>query len=670
MTEAAKNYYTPFSIQERKSAAPPEYKLPSEWVPEEFSLDATSKVKGFFPLNIMPTKKFILDKCVDPNIRRIWYCKPAQVGGTAIVSGLALYFAMHLGVPVMINLASESTAHYVGGSRIQYAIEKNPRLNKMTKRGSYSDTEMTFINFGYLVIGWSGSVTMTGTRTIAKLFNDEIDKDGYNKISSEAGSLERLTERTSTYDDSLELNTGTPTDENGNMCAGLKNAELIYDFHVPCPHCGQFQPMFFNHDTEYLWGFKDGLYRDFEGKMMPLGMVVWEGGSKATIDQIKKTARYKCGSCEGLWTNAQKNRAIDNYKAVSRTEPKGNESDIGIHEWRIITKLPGGRLFKIVSDYVTAITTKDQKLKKSKLQTFANSTLAQFWAQVVMSKTQKNVLSASCAVPFQTVPQDAVAVNLYIDNQKTGKWYAVQAWDNLFNSWMMEYNYIASFDDLSKFILNTTYPALGSGDRKGFWRIGIDTGGGKLYVNASMTEEVYLWILYMRTQGITVHATKGSSKPILGGYIKTGASLQRTPSNRPIPGGLPIISLDTNQLKDMYHGRLNNAISKDVRGAYLYAGIGKTEIGKTFASQISAEVKKENNKGVRKWVDMSGGNNHALDIMIGHEAMASPFWAGGGVNNLNVQDEKKPENKKSFKKTKARNIREVPAWRKNFTSGR
>lgn len=76
----------------------------------------------------------------------------------------------------------------------------------------------------------------------------------------------------------------TPTMEAGNIWQELRACDVVYDFHVPCPYCGQMQPLRWS--REYSSGFEGGVYRGKDGRRHKLGQVVWEAGRAATAEQI------------------------------------------------------------------------------------------------------------------------------------------------------------------------------------------------------------------------------------------------------------------------------------------------------------------------------------------------------------------------------------------------
>jgi len=114
----------------------------------------------------------------------------------------------------------------------------------------------------------------------------------------------------------------------------------------------------------------------------------------------------------------------------------------------------------------------------------------------------------------------------------------------------------------------------------------------------------------------------------LAGKIHVGNVLDKTPSGRPIPGGLQLILLDPDQCKEMVYFRLEQAIGGNPQGAYLHAGTDEK-----YARQILAEQKQRDQKGIERWVQV-GRENHFLDCEAICQAVADPEWPGGGVNLL------------------------------------
>jgi hypothetical protein len=105
-----------------------------------------------------------------------------------------------------------------------------------------------------------------------------------------------------------------------------------------------------------------------------------------------------------------------------------------------------------------------------------------------------------------------------------------------------------------------------------------------------------------------------------------GQVLDKTPSGKPIPGGLQLVLIDTHKMKDVYHYRLQQAMQQLPQAAYLHS-----ETDHVYARHVCAEEKRRNRKGVEEWVQVSK-ENHLFDADLLAMACAEPEWPGGGVN--------------------------------------
>ena len=144
--------------------------------------------------------------------------------------------------------------------------------------------------------------------------------------------------------------------------------------------------------------------------------------------------------------------------------------------------------------------------------------------------------------------------------------------------------------------------------------------------------------------------TKGSSTRIAGGRLRVGKPLDKTPSGKPLPGGLQLIFLDTDQLKDVFHYRLGQTLTGGPQAAWLHS-----ESGKDYARQIAAEKKEKNRQGVDEWIKTSK-DNHYLDCEVGCLALADPEWPGGGVNLLLSAEEMEQMSQQSGRRVRSKGV--------------
>lgn len=635
---------------------PPDKLTISQWIEKKRILSADAEEKGPMRLRRTPYLRPIVDAFTDPDILTIVICKAAQIGLTEGMISVIGYFSDQLPGPSMLVMADEDTAEYMSEMRIQPMFRSIDELSD----GRFGKTKMYLPNGAAIYLAWASSVAKLASRPVQLLILDEIDKPGYYLASREASAISLAYERTKArFNRKIGL-LSTPTIETGNISIELESCDVIYDWHVECPYCGQFQPLRFSHDKKYIPEFIDGIYWDENGISQPLGAVKWDGGRHATAEQIE-AAGYQCGSCEKLWSTIQKNNAVENGKMVARKQPDYIPRKVGFHINRLYSLLgDAGDLSVIVSEWIDSLD--DPK----KIQGFVNSTLGTAWKQTITKTSEEKILKARADIDPQTVPAAAIALTAGIDPQKYGFWFVVRAWARDFSSWLIHYGFLTSWDEVENLCFKTRYPIANNPDLPAMpiWRALIDTGGGagQIDYDPSMTEQAYWWIRDNATgRGCNIYGVKGATRP-LAGKIHIGKPLDQTPAGKPLPTGIRLIHLNTDSLKDQFHFRLKKALEGEIQGAYLHR-----ETGTDYAKQILAEEKIVNEKGLPEWIAIRR-DNHFLDCECMAHVAADPEFIGGGINILNIahaeRDRKlKAQVERKKKSRKPRDWREKrPGW--------
>ena len=601
------------------ASALPEDLTISEWAEKYRILVEPAEEKGPLRLNRTPYLVPILNLASNRSVETIVICKSAQIAGTEAMISIIGYYAHQHPCPIMLVMADQDTAEYMSRERVQKMFRSSQDLSRLVVEESFNRSEITLANGAYIALGWASSVAKLASRPMRVVVFDEIDKPGYMLTSEESSPISLGIQRTETFYNRKILMLSTPTTETGNIWKQLNSCDVIYDFHVPCLSCGVFQPLRWS--REFSAGFVDHQYRDRSGELRDIGQVVWEGGRGATTEQIA-AAGYQCGSCGSIWNNQQKNSAVIKGQMVARNDPNGPVRKVGFHINRLYSLLGrSGDIPKLVMDWLASF--QDPKER----QAFVNSALAEPWAQKIQSSTESQILKARCDLPYQTVPAEAVALTCGIDCQKFGFWFVVRAWAKDYTSWLIHYGFLATFEDIAQLLFGTVYPGEAGGDHR-IWRAALDSGGGDTDEGLTMTEQVYFWVRdHAVGRSCRVWATKGSSNPIPGAVARYGETRDKTPSGKPLRGGLQLVLIDTSQLKDSLFTRLENAAGGGTfQPAYLHSGVGQD-----YANQITAEEKRRDRRGKIEWVRVRR-DNHLLDAEILASALADPTWPGGGLN--------------------------------------
>jgi phage terminase large subunit GpA-like protein len=182
-----------------------------------------------------------------------------------------------------------------------------------------------------------------------------------------------------------------------------------------------------------------------------------------------------------------------------------------------------------------------------------------------------------------------------------------------FSGHLVHYGTLPEFSDLEAFLKNATYPVLGRSDnRKPIIISGLDTGGGKdpdEERDITMTVAAYHWLKKAGQMGIHVVGTKGASQKMKGKVAKQ-SKIEKDPgkTGRPIPGGLHIWEIDTDQMKRnlWFHLRIEEG---DPGRFTFHSG---TDFD--YIKHILAERLVRDKKGKEEW--KRRGKNHWLDATI------------------------------------------------------
>ena len=622
-------------LEEREAIKPPEDIEIWEHGERYCALPKDSAIKGNWVFSKVPALKIIFEWLRDKPTYEIDICKGSQSGVTQAMAVSVSYFIKYYGYPCMHILADEDTAEYVAYDRYWHMFESHKVFTSIKNSQKWKTTEMHFMNGAYLETSWASSVSKLGARAVAICVGDEVDKPGWYKVTKEGAAIKRLNARAKTFDD-LGLakipRLSTPTDPSGNITQGVEQCgAAVWDHRCECPHCGQFQPMNFWRDPKKNYWFPDGIYLGEDGEMHNLGRVVWDGSINATSKQIRDTVRYECGECGMFWTEQERRTAVENGKAIPRGKNvTGDERHKGIVLPDLTSNMTS--MFSVVENFCGIFKLTDRIKRDEAYQFFVNEILAEPHKKVLIETTELAIFKACVPdLPQQTLPEGTVALTCGIDPGGHIFHATVWAWLPDYTSYMIHCDKMTSWDQVAEFLFGSTYGGLS------IWRAGIDTGGTKVETSEmSMYEEAVRFICSNRTgkNGCKVWGTKGSSQP-MGQKVKLGNRLEKFSNGKPIPGGIQLVMIDTDKMKDLFFGvRLANAINREgEERAYLHAMSPDHEMHQLFAYHLTGEQKERDpRKGTEVWVEKHA--NHFLDCSILAHSAADMQWPGGGVHRL------------------------------------
>lgn len=578
-----------------------------KWVETRRHLSSRSEERGPMRLNRTPYVRPWLRAAVDPDIEEVVICASAQVAKTEFGLCVAGFYADVKRSTVLVSLADEQTARHISRDRIRKMFEDSPDLRPLLDGAPVvNNEELSLSNGAYIGIAWASSVAGLATRSFRVTIADEIDKPGYSVKSAEAMPLSLIRERTESYYDFKHIFFSTPTVETGNITEELEGCDVVYDWHVPCPICGVYQPLRFTPDHAY--GFNKGKFVSEAGGLVDLGGVIWEGGLDATDAQVEN-GRYRCGPCGALWTTPEKNRAVIRGKKVSRLPFDGRARKVGFHVNRLYSLLgKSGDIEKLIRAFITAKRSPNPRV----LQGFINSTLAEPYVPKIRPRSVEVLRLLKDDRPKGLVPnQEPVACLLAgVDTQDDGFFYEIRAFGYGLGrtSWGVREGKVGTFEDLAQVLWSDQY---------------YDIDGNPFVVSFTLQDamghrasEVYDFCRLHRGYILPTQGVQRLAAPVgltnLSFYPGT---------KKPIPGGMQLVRLDTNFFKSRLANQLE--IVGGDPGAWNY----HSETPDAWFEQMTAEVLNDENL----WENPRSRPNHAWDVSVlcqaAHEYRGVGMWA-------------------------------------------
>ncbi len=526
----------------------------------------------------------IMDAFSDPSVETVVVQTSAQVGKTECLQTVIGYFIDHEPSPILVVEPTIEVGKTFSKDRLSSMVRDTPCLRHKVRDARTRDSENTILHKrfpgGHITIAGANSAASLRARPIRIVLCDDVDAFPPS-AGSEGDPIDLAMKRTTTFWNRKIGLFSTPTLEGASRIETAFQQSDQRRYWVPCPRCGKEQVLSWQN-------------------------VKWPEGEPLN-------ALYRCEHCNGEIDDAGRARMIREGRWIAEGDFSG---------------IAGFWINEIYSPWVPlgSMATRFLQAKDNRetLQVFINTSLGETFKQVVVSGSREGILKARCDLPPQVVPEEAVALTCGIDVQKFGFWFCVRAWAKDSTSWLIHYGFLSSWEDVENLLFHTAYPQRDKTQR--IWRAAIDTGGGDGDEGISMTEETYWWLVRNAVgRGVSIWGTKGSSHPIPGRF-KAGPELLKTPGGKSLPHWFRIISVDTGQMKDMYHYAIAQALQHLPRAAYLHA-----ETGEDYAAQVLAEEKRRSKAGILEWVKVKK-DNHLLDAEVLCMSCAHPDWMGGGVN--------------------------------------
>lgn len=243
----------------------PEPVTVSEWADRHRMLTREGAAEpGHWSTDRTPYLREILDVLSDEHpCKKAVLVKCTQVGGTEVLNNFAGYIVHHSPGPTMVVMPTEKLAQRWSKQRLAPMIAASPALRGLIAspkaRDGGNTTLLKEFPGGMLVIAGANSAADLRSMPARRILADEVDEYP-DDLDDQGEPLELAERRASTFVRRKVFVCSSPKLKATSVVWREYLASDQRRFHVPCPHCGQMQPLVIDQLTD------DGRYLCIAGE--------------------------------------------------------------------------------------------------------------------------------------------------------------------------------------------------------------------------------------------------------------------------------------------------------------------------------------------------------------------------------------------------------------------
>ncbi|HUA57935.1 MAG TPA: phage terminase large subunit family protein [Verrucomicrobiae bacterium] len=381
-----------------------------EWADEYRVLSRVSAGEpGRWRTSRTPFLREIME-CLSPSspFSRVIFVKPAQIGGSEVLLNFLGYIIHFAPGPVMLVQPTVELAKRFSRQRIAPLIETTRVLAERVSDPRERDSGNTILakEFPGGVLVATGANSAVGLRSMPAryLLMDEVDAYPASASSGGAGTeegdpVDLAIRRTGTFANKQIAMISTPTVADASRIDAAYHESDQRKYYVPCPHCGAFQ-----------------VFRWAQVKWPP---------------QRPAEAWYECDTCHQHIADHHKQDML--ARGRWRADASGDGETAGF--WLNALYSPWTTWSGLAKDFLRA------RKSPERMQTFANTVLAETYQQAGTSKTDASELLARRQAyhPDVKLPAGVALITLGADVQADRLELEIVGWGRNEESWSLAY---------------------------------------------------------------------------------------------------------------------------------------------------------------------------------------------------------------------------------------
>lgn len=566
---------------------------PDQWAEKYRRMSgAETAFIGRFSFALVPYFKWLLQRFRDPAVRKIVCRKPAQVGWTQSVICNLLGFYAHVEKSTCVAMfPKEGSARAFDREKFEKLVESTPVLAEIIPiKSRVKDQTALYKSFpgGFIKFVGSNSISDVKSTSARRLIVEEPDDCNLN-LRGQGDSIKLIEERGKGFRDVKILIGGTPSIKGVSSIDDEYEHSDKNEWHVPCPDCGEFQALEWEH---VHWDKSEERDHPVFGREVP------------------ESARYICAYCGSMWNDAQKGAAIQKGKAVAGAPFRGI---VGIALNELYSSMHASRMAFLVERYLEA-KREFSSGKPEALITFWNAALGRSWEFKGDAPEADELEARALEYEVYTVPAGGLLLTMGVDVQHDRLAVVIRAWGRGEESWLVLWDELAgnTFDKggavweaLDSLVFGTYQHACGAQLR--IAAVSIDASDG------NTSDAVYDWVRTRRGRGVAVMAIKGASTPGREVFARPKPLDTNRANTKAAKRGLQVFMVGTERAKDsIVENRLRLEGSGPGRFHY-YRGVRAD-----YYEQLLGEVKVpgRDRRGTKVWQKKSGARVEALDCEV------------------------------------------------------
>lgn len=368
----------------------------------------TSAEAGPWRTDRAPYQREIMDAVSDKNTEEVVIIASAQVGKTEFMLNMVGFHIDYDPAPMMFMLPNSKLIDYFSKKRLSTMIEASPSLRKKVYEAKSRDSSNTIeeksFPGGYIAIVGANAPASLSSRPIRFVLCDEVDRYPVS-AGSEGDPIALALNRTRTFKHNRKhVFVSTPLNKETSRIEQLYNDSTMEQWCLPCPSCGEYQPIEWKRDK---FDYKRTESGEFE---------------VARVD-------HACESCGCLHNEKEWKRTIGQWIAQ-----KEHSSRRGFHLNQFVS--PWSSWNEIVVSFLKAKRDGPEKLK-----VWTNTALGESWEEEG-EQLEEEELFERCEEYGANIPENARVLTAAVDVQDDRFEIEVLGWGPGKESWGIQYHQI------------------------------------------------------------------------------------------------------------------------------------------------------------------------------------------------------------------------------------